>query len=919
MSFGNTAATRQLTFRHDFEKKDVPVSTTCIICNSMMLGIGKQAYQCKRCFQAVHKKCLRKGLEDLCKGVEETEKAGPVLSEEDVRQLQTRVFSLQKTLFQQQVELDTKLKEFEKEKEKFARCKSWIAKLLPPGLEPYFDYMDDIVNAQKIARSWINHRRNVHFQKKRNDFGESMRLELYRARWYDLVQEYRHSIAAEESRRRYQSFLEIITTERQYNSALSALRTYFVIPIREEAVYSKRPIISSEEMEELLILESLDTISILQSEILTTLEECFRSNKFDRFGEVFLPFCSRFEGPYLQYLIGYDKSSALFQHLQNTNREFCVLLKRCETSVPGATLGTSLNLQSYLVQPCQRLPRYQMLFKALLEQSLPDHADINGMKKVSEEITKVVMSVNDNKAEYEDRQTLLSLEQSIQDFGLVKPGRRVVKEGPIVAYDLPPLEGAEKCEREKCHAVLCTDLLLLSSKNKKAKGKMYIPRLVVPTAAISCATEVPREAQEKWAQDHDGENTGFHMTLVDSTIHRLLPPDLQEMKKWVRALSTIKSSGEKKDKHESTPMKARVVGNFSEDVLKKDCSLSVLVNRLEGLSCPASPQRETGLNAIALYALAMKEGAERKHLQFKPGHLIVDIEVREGEWWIGRVFGLQNSPRGPFPRSYVAVLPSYVSKSSPRGTPTPPQGPQAAASFSFAPSPKALPGPSPPTSSSFSVTPQVPPPLRPRASTAGAGAGPPAPAGLPSPIPPLPGGRGAPSPNLPPAVPPPRGSSSQSPHSIPSQGPAGGGAGRGGRGGANRLSALSKMKSGAEAVRANGVSLQLIFKSQSYSCAPADPSNQIIWNEKFGFFLILFDFPFIVVISLHSHFPPPGLNVQESHHDANSIQSSSTKKLIQFSTTTSSILETSTVEPQTRELLCLSKQWEGLFVLTLMF
>jgi len=372
---------------------------------------------------------------------------------------------------------------------------------------------------------------------------------------------------------------------------------------------------------------------------------------------------------------------------------------------------------------------------------------------------------------------------------------------------------------------------------------MYIPRLVVPTAAISSAMEVPREAQEKWAQDQDGEITGLRMTLSDNTIHRLLPPDLQEMKKWVRALNTINQADKKDKKPPGVVAKDQVVGSLSEDVLKKDCSLSVLANRLEGLSCPPTPQRESGLNAIALYALVTKEGAEQKHLQFKPGNLIVDIEVREGEWWIGRVFGIRNCPKGPFPRSYVAVLPTYVTKPTPAPAP-------GASSFSALPSPKAQPA-GPPTSSSFAAPPPALP-SRPRASTTGAAAGrppPPVAAGLPPPIPGRDGGGGAPPP-LPgrPGAPPPSPSRSPrtSPRTLPSQGPGGVGGfgglslddgdigGAGGRGGDKRLSQLSKMSSKpTEIARAKGISLQLIFKGQSYACAPADPSNQIIWNEKF--------------------------------------------------------------------------------------
>tara|TARA_R110002050_G_scaffold74087_1_gene159091 strand:- start:665 stop:1330 length:666 start_codon:yes stop_codon:yes gene_type:complete len=195
-----------------------------------MLGFGKQAYQCTKCGEAVHKKCLRKGLDGLCSKKENEVTAAFVpMSQNEVMQLQQSVFSLQRNLFQQQVQLDKKIKEFEEEKAKFDNCKKWIATMLPEDLRQYVDKIEEIVLAQRIVRT----------QMKAKGSAQGKGFDLGASRLGSVVEEYRHSVAAEDSRRRYQAFLEIITTERQYNKALSDLRTYFLLPLREEAVYAK--------------------------------------------------------------------------------------------------------------------------------------------------------------------------------------------------------------------------------------------------------------------------------------------------------------------------------------------------------------------------------------------------------------------------------------------------------------------------------------------------------------------------------------------------------------------------------------------------------------------------------------------------------------------------------------------------------
>ena len=66
------------------------------------------------------------------------------------------------------------------------------------------------------------------------------------------------------------------------------------------------------------------------------------------------------------------------------------------------------------------------------------------------------------------------------------------------------------------------------------------------------------------------------------------------------------------------------------------------------------------MNAVAIYSLDSKDdgNAAQKHLSFRPGVVICDIEAKEGrEWWFGRLAGTE-SKKLPFPKKYVRELPA---------------------------------------------------------------------------------------------------------------------------------------------------------------------------------------------------------------------------------------------------------------------
>ena len=70
----------------------------------------------------------------------------------------------------------------------------------------------------------------------------------------------------------------------------------------------------------------------------------------------------------------------------------------------------------------------------------------------------------------------------------------------------------------------------------------------------------------------DGEQTGFRLALTDSTTFRFVPPDIQEMKNWVRLLAGVKATVQ-----QEASMDGKLLGDIPGDILKHDYSLSIKV------------------------------------------------------------------------------------------------------------------------------------------------------------------------------------------------------------------------------------------------------------------------------------------------------------------------------------------------------
>ncbi|GAB5362289.1 hypothetical protein AAMO2058_000784400 [Amorphochlora amoebiformis] len=159
------------------------------------------------------------------------------------------------------------------------------------------------------------------------------------------------------------SFLEqeILDTEKGYVQSLEALQNAYLVPLRKQFGDKVATIISS----------NLQAILSLHKTLLMELEAFFAKEK-----KKCLPFSLNGSGlllqrytPYFklytQYLVGYNAAVDEVKRLKATSRSFSKFLTNQRTKT---NYGKLQEITSYLIMPCQRIPRYRMLLESIIKK-----------------------------------------------------------------------------------------------------------------------------------------------------------------------------------------------------------------------------------------------------------------------------------------------------------------------------------------------------------------------------------------------------------------------------------------------------------------------------------------------------------------------------------------------------------------------
>ncbi|KAL0482447.1 hypothetical protein AKO1_013092 [Acrasis kona] len=149
---------------------------------------------------------------------------------------------------------------------------------------------------------------------------------------------------------------------------------------------------------------------------------------------------------YVTYLSSFERSNMIIRR-NRQNQQFDDWLDR-RKKLPQSK---GLDIGSLLIMPVQRLPRYQLLLKSLLEHTRPDHNDRSYLLESYDLISDITEFQNRRIKDTNNALSLAKLGSRLGRSELIQPSRRIILSGDIYVTGI----------RSKCTAHLFNDMLLI--------------------------------------------------------------------------------------------------------------------------------------------------------------------------------------------------------------------------------------------------------------------------------------------------------------------------------------------------------------------------------------------------------------------------------------------------------------------------
>lgn len=297
-------------------------------------------------------------------------------------------------------------------------------------------------------------------------------------RWYQYRKTCRDLTKA--NFRRERAAREIMESEAAYVQNLQLLMAEYAGPLKRKV--AEHQLITAQQYKDLFL--NLDEILAFNTKLLAAFEARMRGfdNRRTCLGDVFLQF-PQMSTLYQYFVSNFDKSaSALNALLENP------AFVEWQEAVAEQPQLHKLRINTLLIMPVQRVPRYQLLLRELISKTPETHPDHAGLQKAYEFIGTVAAGINEAKRRAEAHEKVADLQQQFraQLPGLLRPFRSLVYEGP----------GARDAGTglKPCYLYLLTDQMIFA---KKKQSDKVLCRVVLLGAEVA---ELPenRAPDCKW-------------------------------------------------------------------------------------------------------------------------------------------------------------------------------------------------------------------------------------------------------------------------------------------------------------------------------------------------------------------------------------------------------------------------------------
>jgi hypothetical protein len=203
----------------------------------------------------------------------------------------------------------------------------------------------------------------------------------------------------------------------------------------------------------------------------------------------------------------------------------------------------SLKLESLLITPVQRIPRYRLLLQDLLKHTKETHPDFAKLKDVCGRIDEMAEYINDHLKAQENTRKLLEIQKGLTGQsvpGLLTPGRAFIREGRLMKVCRNSNKAKERM------FFLFSDMLIYARPN--LGSRTYECRCVLPLLHSSVCLVLG---------DANGPGTLFKVSSEDTSV-LVFSTNQDDVYSWLESIRKVIQDLMETVSYKNTP---RAVGN----------------------------------------------------------------------------------------------------------------------------------------------------------------------------------------------------------------------------------------------------------------------------------------------------------------------------------------------------------------------
>uniref|UniRef100_A0A8C9DL99 FYVE, RhoGEF and PH domain containing 4 n=1 Tax=Prolemur simus TaxID=1328070 RepID=A0A8C9DL99_PROSS len=304
---------------------------------------------------------------------------------------------------------------------------------------------------------------------------------------------------------------ELLLTERAYVNRLDLLDQVFYCKLLEEANRGSFP---AEMVNK--IFSNISSINAFHSKfLLPELEKRMQEwEATPRIGDI-LQKLAPFLKMYGEYVKGFDNAMELVKNMTERSPQFKAVVEEIQKQ----KVCGSLTLQHHMLEPVQRIPRYELLLKDYLRKLPSDSPDWNDAKKSLEIISTAASHSNSAIRKMENLKKLLEIYEMLgEEEDIVNPSNELIKEGQILKL------AARNTSAQERYLFLFNNMLLYC-----------VPRFSLVGSKFTVRTRVGIDGM-KIVETHNEEYPHtFQVSGKERTLE-LQASSEQDKEEWIKAL-----------------------------------------------------------------------------------------------------------------------------------------------------------------------------------------------------------------------------------------------------------------------------------------------------------------------------------------------------------------------------------------------